>query len=147
MLVEYFIIGNGKLWDRLRAKLLEKAQAGVKIFIIFDDFGSVLVLPRHYERRLESMHENIKCIAFNRVMPLFAIHQNCRDHRKMFVIDDKIAFTGGLNLADEYIGEKIRFGDWKDSGVKVQGTAVNSFIVAFFDLWNAFRRGVMDTLR
>ena len=141
VLVEYFIIGNGKLWDRLRAKLLEKAQAGVKIYIIFDDFGSVLVLPRHYERYLESLHENIKAIAFNRVMPLWAIHQNSRDHRKMFVIDDKIAFTGGLNLADEYIGEKIRFGDWKDSGVKIQGGAVHSFIVMFFNLWNAFRKG------
>ncbi len=141
VLIEYFIIGNGKLWDRLRAKLLEKAQSGVKIYIIFDDFGSVLVLPRHYEKHLESLHENIKCIAFNRVMPVFAIHQNNRDHRKMFVIDDKIAFTGGLNLADEYIGERIRFGDWKDSGVKVQGNAVNSFIVMFFDLWNAFSKG------
>lgn len=138
VLIEYFIIGKGKLWERLKAKLLEKAESGVKIYIIFDDFGSVLVLPRHYEKRLESMHENIKCIAFNRVMPLFAIHQNNRDHRKMFVVDDKVAFTGGLNLADEYIGERIRFGDWKDSGVKVQGGAVNSFIVMFFDLWNAF---------
>lgn len=146
VLVEYFIIGNGKLWDRLREKLLEKARAGVKIYIIFDDFGSVLVLPRHYERQLERMHENIKCLAFNRVMPLFAIHQNSRDHRKMFVIDDKIAFTGGLNLADEYIGERIRFGDWKDSGIKVQGGAVHSFIVMFFNLWNAFRKGETQDL-
>ncbi len=140
VLIEYFIIGNGKLWDRLRAALLKKAEEGVKIYIIFDDFGSVLVLPRNYEKYLESLHENIKCIAFNRVMPLFAIHQNSRDHRKIFVIDDKIAFTGGLNLADEYIGELIRFGDWKDSGVKVTGTAVQTFIVMFFNFWNAFRK-------
>ncbi len=140
ILIEYFIIGEGALWDRLREALLKKAQAGVKIYIIFDDFGSVLVLPRKYENYMQSLHPNIKCMAFNRVLPLFAIHQNNRDHRKMFVIDDKIAFTGGLNLADEYIGELIRFGDWKDSGVKVTGGAVQSFIVMFFNLWNAFNK-------
>ena len=140
ILIEYFIIGEGVLWDRLRAALLKKAEEGVKIYIIFDDFGSVLVLPRKYENYMEALHPNIKCMAFNRVLPLFAIHQNNRDHRKMFVIDDKIAFTGGLNLADEYIGELVRFGDWKDSGVKVTGGAVQPFIVMFFNLWNAFNK-------
>ena len=66
------------------------------------------------------------------------MRQNNRDHRKLFVIDDKVAFTGGLNISDEYIGEIARFGDWKDSGVKVTGGAVQTFIVMFFDLWNAF---------
>lgn len=147
VLIEYFIIGNGKLWDRLRAALLKKAEEGVKIYIIFDDFGSVLVLPRNYDKYLEALHPNIKCIAFNRVMPVFAIHQNSRDHRKMFVIDDKIAFTGGLNLADEYIGELVRFGDWKDSGVKVTGTAVQTFIVMFFNFWNAFKKDSKISLK
>lgn len=140
ILIEYFIVGLGKMWDRLREVLLRKADEGVKIYIIFDDFGSVLVLPRYYDKTLEKMHPNIQCLAFNRVMPVFAVHQNCRDHRKMFVVDDKIAFTGGLNISDEYIGELIRFGDWKDSGVRVTGGAVRTFIVMFFDFWNAFRQ-------
>lgn len=139
ILIEYFIIGLGKMWDRLLSALLKKADEGVKIYIIFDDFGSVLVLPRHYDRTLEAMHPNIKCLSFNRVIPVFAVHQNCRDHRKMFVVDDKIAFTGGLNISDEYIGELIRFGEWKDSGVRVTGGAVRTFIVMFFNFWNAYK--------
>ena len=140
ILIEYFILSCGKLWDRLRAALLERADAGVQVYIIYDDFGSILHLPHDYGEYVETLHPNFHCLQFNKVIPLFAIRQNCRDHRKMFVVDDKVAFTGGLNLADEYIGEKIRFGTWKDSGVRVTGKAVTSFIVMFFDLWNAFNK-------
>lgn len=138
ILMEYFIVGGGKMWDRLRDVLVKKAQAGVRVYIIYDDFGSILHLPHDYNLYLEALHPNIKCMAFNHVIPVFAMRQNNRDHRKLFVIDDKVAFTGGLNISDEYIGEIIRFGDWKDSGVKVTGGAVQTFIVMFFDLWNAF---------
>ena len=138
ILMEYFILAGGKMWDRLREVLVKKAQAGVRVYIIYDDFGSILHLPHDYNLYLEALHPNIKCMAFNHVVPVFAMRQNNRDHRKLFVIDDKVAFTGGLNIADEYIGELIRFGDWKDSGVKVTGGAVQTFIVMFFDLWNAF---------
>ena len=140
ILVEYFILAGGKLWDRLRELLLRKAQEGVKIYLIYDDFGSILHLPHDYELYMEALHPNIKCMAFNHVIPVFAMRQNNRDHRKLFVIDNKVAFTGGLNLADEYIGEIVRFGDWKDSGVMVRGGAAQSFTVTFCDLWNAFNK-------
>ena len=112
---------------------------GVKIYVIYDDFGSLLVLPPKYDRYLESLHENIRCLAFNRVMPVFSAQVNNRDHRKMTVVDGKVAFTGGMNLADEYIDEKVRFGHWKDSAVRVTGGAVNSFVFAFFNVYNAYK--------
>lgn len=140
ILVEYFILSGGKLWDRLREVLLRKAQAGVKVYLIYDDFGSIMHLPHYYDRYMEALHPNIKCMAFNHVIPVFAMRQNNRDHRKLFVIDNKVAFTGGLNLADEYVGELIRFGDWKDSGVKLRGSSAQSFTVMFCDLWNAFNK-------
>ena len=115
LLVEYFIIAGGKLWDEMLTVLLKKAVQGVKIYIVYDDFGSLFVLPPKYDRYLESLHENIRCVAFNRVRPIFSARMNNRDHRKILVVDGEVAFTGGINLADEYIGEKRRFGYWKDS--------------------------------
>ncbi|MBQ4270174.1 MAG: cardiolipin synthase [Clostridia bacterium] len=144
ILVEYFIIAGGKMWERLLKVLLKKAEQGVQIRIVYDDFGSIFVLPPKYERYLEALHENVRAMAFNNVIPVFAVRLNNRDHRKIFVVDGKVAFTGGVNIADEYIGEKIRFGHWKDAGVKVTGSAVNSFTVMFFDLWNAFYREKED---
>lgn len=138
ILMEYFILAGGKMWDRLREILIQKAQAGVKVYVIYDDFGSILHLPHDYELYMEALHPNIQCMAFNHVIPVFAMRQNNRDHRKLFAVDNDVAFTGGLNVADEYIGELIRFGEWKDSGVKVTGAAVQTFTVMFFDLWNAF---------
>lgn len=138
ILVQYFIIASGKMWNGILKKLLEKAEQGVKIFVIYDDFGTIFNLPPDYDKYLQSLHQNIKCFAFNEVVPVFAVRMNNRDHRKILVVDGKTAFTGGVNLADEYIGEKIRFGHWKDSGVKITGSAVNSFTVIFFDTWNAF---------
>ena len=139
ILVEYFIIAHGKMWGELLKLLLQKAEEGVQIRILYDDFGCMTTLPPDYDRYLESLNENIRCLSFNKVIPLLTVRMNNRDHRKMLVIDGEIAFTGGINLADEYIGEKRRFGYWKDSGLKITGGAVNSFTQAFFDLWNAFR--------
>ena len=139
ILVEYFIIAHGKMWNEILKILLEKAEQGVKIRIIYDDFGCMMTLPPDYDKYLESLHENIKCMTFNDVVPLFAVRMNNRDHRKILVIDGKTAFTGGINLADEYIGEKKRFGYWKDTGIKVTGAPVRSFTEMFFYIWNAFR--------
>ena len=138
ILVEYFIIAHGKMWNEILKILLEKAQQGVQIRVIYDDFGCMMTLPPKYERYLESLSPNIKCITFNNVVPLFAVRMNNRDHRKILVIDGKVAFTGGINLADEYIAEKERFGYWKDTGVKITGNAVQSFTQTFFEMWNAF---------
>ena len=144
ILLEYFIIANGKMWNEIRKVLLEKAACGVKIYIIYDDFGCMVTLPPKYDQYLESLSENIKCMPFNEVVPLFAVRMNNRDHRKMLVVDVKTAFTGGVNLADEYIAEKRRFGYWKDSGLKITGAPVRSFVQAFAYMWNAFRKDKID---
>ena len=140
ILLDYFIIAPGKMWGEILEILLEKAKQGVQIRILYDDFGCMMHLPPKYELYLESLHENIRCMTFNNVVPFFDVRMNNREHRKIMVIDGKTAFTGGINLADEYIGEKRRFGYWKDTGVKICGDAVNSFTVMFFDLWNAIRK-------
>ena len=138
--LEYFIIAHGRMWNEILKLLVEKANLGVKVRIIYDDFGCMMTLPPRYNEYLESLHENIKCMTFNDVVPFFAVRMNNRDHRKMLVIDGKVAFTGGYNLADEYIGEKRRFGYWKDSGLKITGASVQSFTRMFLDLWNAFAK-------
>ena len=140
ILLEYFIIAHGLMWSTVSKMLLEKAMQGVQVRIIYDDFGCMMTLPPHYEKYLEGLHENIKCLNFNPVVPLFAVRMNNRDHRKILVIDGKVAFTGGINLADEYIAQKQRFGYWKDSGLRITGSAVRSFTQMFFYLWNAFRK-------
>ncbi len=139
ILLEYFIIAHGKMWGEMLKILLQKAEEGVQIRIIYDDFGCMTTLPPGYDRYLQSLHENIRALSFNEVVPLFALRMNNRDHRKILVIDGKVAFTGGVNLADEYIGEIRRFGYWKDSGVKIVGSGAQSFVRMFFDIWNAFR--------
>ena len=144
ILVEYFIIAHGLMWGTIKKALLAKAMQGVQIRIIYDDFGCMMTLPPNYERYMESLHENIKCMTFNTVVPLFAVRMNHRDHRKMLVIDGKVAFTGGINLADEYIAQKERFGYWKDTGLKITGDSVRSFTEMFFYLWNAFRKDKED---
>lgn len=138
--LEYFIIAHGKMWSEILKVLLEKATQGVEIKIIYDDFGCMMTLPPRYEKYLEDLHENIKCLSFNSVVPFFSLKMNNRDHRKLMIIDGKTAFTGGINLADEYIAEKRRFGYWKDTVLKIEGEAVNSFTVMFVYLWNAFRK-------
>lgn len=140
ILVEYFIIAHGKMWNEILKILLQKAQQGVKVRILYDDFGCMMRLPPKYDAYLEGLHENIKCLAFNKVAPVFTVRVNNRDHRKILVVDNAVAFTGGFNLADEYIGEKKRFGYWKDAGVKITGEAVRSFTQMFFYLWNACRK-------
>lgn len=144
ILLEYFILAHGKMWSEILQILLEKAMQGVKIRIIYDDFGCMLTLSPKYSRYLEGLHENIRCLQFNKVIPFFALRMNHRDHKKIMVIDGKVGFTGGINLADEYIDEKKRFGYWKDTGVKITGESVRSMTKSFFYVWNAFRKDKED---
>ncbi len=146
ILLDYFIIAHGKMWEEILKRLLEKAEQGVKVRIIYDDFGCMMTLPPKYDRYLESLHKNIRCMTFNNVVPIFAVRMNNRDHRKITVVDGRVAFTGGINLADEYINEKKRFGYWKDTGVKITGDSVRSFVEMFFYLWNAFRKDKEDVI-
>ena len=144
ILMEYFIVAGGKMWSDILKLLLQKADEGVKIKIIYDDFGSILCLPPYYWSYLESLHKNIKCLTFNKVYPIFSARYNHRDHRKIFVVDGKEAFTGGVNIADEYIDEKKRFGYWKDTGIRVRGLAVESFTRTFLEIWLAFKEPKLD---
>ena len=138
ILMEYFIIAHGKMWRETLSILLKKAMQGVQIRIIYDDFGSMLTVQPKYDRYLNSLHKNIRCIKFNKVVPFFSLRMNHRDHKKILIIDGKVGFTGGINLADEYIGEKQRFGHWKDSGVKITGESVRSLSKSFFYVWKAY---------
>ena len=132
--MEYFIISEGYLWDTVLEILKEKAAAGVDVRLIYDDFGCVTTLPYQYYKSLQQM--GIQCAAFNQFRPVLNVILNNRDHRKIAVIDGHTAFTGGINLADEYINRKERFGHWKDSGICLHGEAVWSFTVMFLQMWS-----------
>ena len=140
--MEYFIISEGYLWDTVLEILKEKAAAGVDVRLIYDDFGCVTTLPYQYYKSLQQM--GIKCAAFNQFRPVLNVILNNRDHRKIAVIDGHTAFTGGINLADEYINRKERFGHWKDSGICLHGEAVWSFTVMFLQMWNITERQPED---
>ena len=135
--LEFFIVSQGKMWQGVEDILRRKAVQGVDVRLIYDDFGSLLGLPKDFVVRMERAH--IRCIPFNPVVPLLSLVMNHRDHRKIVVIDGKVAYTGGINLADEYINAITRFGYWKDAGLRIEGAAVWNFTVTFLDFWNAFR--------
>ena len=136
--LEYFIIEEGVMWSKILEILKKKAAQGVDVRVIYDDFGCFLTLPPSYSKQLQAL--GIKCMVFNKFHPFLTCLQNNRDHRKIAVIDGKIAYTGGINLADEYIGEKIRFGTWKDSAVRLCGDAAWSFTVMFLQAWELLTR-------
>lgn len=135
--MEYFIVGEGKMWDSILEVLEEKARAGLDVRFIYDDFGCISLLPAKYSRILEA--KGIKSFAFNPFIPLWSLVMNNRDHRKIAVIDGHTAFSGGVNLADEYINKKVRFGHWKDTGFMLKGEAVWNYTVMFLRMWNAYR--------
>lgn len=136
--IEYFIISEGIMWNTILDILVEKAKQGVDVRIIFDDMGNIALLPPKYEKKLEELNENIKCFAFNSVVPLVAMRMNNRDHRKIMVIDGNVAYNGGINLADEYINHNSPYGHWKDTGVRLCGSAVWSFTAMFLEMWNSY---------
>ena len=135
--LEFFIVKTGIMWDGVETILKRKAAAGVDVRLIYDDFGSLLGLPTDFVVRME--RSRIRCIPFNPVVPLVSLVMNHRDHRKIVVVDGTIGYTGGVNLADEYINAKERFGYWKDTALRLEGAAVWNFTVMFLNFWNAFR--------
>ena len=140
--LEYFIIEEGEMWDSVLDILKEKAAAGVDVRVIYDDVGCLGKLPANYYKKLEK--HGIKCLVFNPFVPVISLVMNNRDHRKILVIDGHTVFTGGINLADEYINHRVRFGHWKDSGVMLRGAAVWNFTVMFLEIWNAYRHDDED---
>ncbi len=131
--LEYFIIQEGIMWNEVLEILANKARSGVDVRVIFDDIGCFILLPKNYHKKLQSM--GIKCTIFNPFRPMLSSIQNNRDHRKIAVIDGKTAFTGGINLADEYINKIDKHGHWKDAAIMVKGEAVWSFTLFFLQMW------------
>ena len=131
--LEYFIIQEGVMWNQILEVLKDKAAQGITVRVLYDDLGCFLKLPKDYDQQLEAL--GIQCRVFNRFKPVLASMQNNRDHRKIAVIDGKVAFTGGINLADEYINAIERFGHWKDASVLVRGKAAWSMTVMFLQMW------------
>lgn len=137
ILIEYFIIAEGDVWDAVLKVLTEKAAQGVDVRVMYDDVGSVRVLPANYHKVLEA--RGIKCGVFQPFRPVLSIHQNNRDHRKLCIIDGQVGFVGGLNMADEYANRIKRFGYWKDSALMLRGGAVWSLTVIFLCMWEFVR--------
>ncbi len=132
--LEYFIIAKGAFWNGILSILKRKVAEGVEVRVVYDDIGSMGRVRAGYPRTLEKA--GIKCKKFNPFVPVISNVHNNRDHRKIAVIDGKIAYTGGLNLADEYVNLEQPYGYWKDSAVRLEGAGVKSFIVMFLKVWH-----------
>ena len=131
--LEYFIIGFGEMWQKTLDILSEKAKNGVEIRILYDDIGTINLLPIDFPQQMTGL--GIKTAVFNPYKPSLDTFLNYRDHRKFAIIDGKVAFTGGINIADEYINRKERFGFWEDSSVMLDGDAVKKVTVLFLEMW------------
>jgi len=134
LFLEFFIIDKGRMWDELLGLLKQKAAEGIDIRLMYDGFGTQFAMPMQYFDKLREY--GIQCRVFNGFKPFLSSSQNNRDHRKIVVIDGHTAFTGGINIADEYINQKVRFGHWKDGGMMCRGDAAWSFTVMFLQLWH-----------
>ena len=130
--LEYFIIQEGKMWNTILDILRQKAAEGVDVRVIYDDMGCIMILPTGYDRTLEQM--GIKCRIFNPFVPILSSRFNTRDHRKICVIDGNVGFTGGINLADEYINAYEKHGHWKDTSILLKGEAVFNLTVMFLSM-------------
>jgi len=140
--MEFFIVHDGRMLDAILGILEEKAKQGVEIRFMYDGTNVLWNLPNFFPDILKG--KGIKCKMFAPIRPIFSNHYNNRDHRKILVIDGKVAFTGGINLADEYINEKERFGHWKDAGAMIKGEAVERFTYMFLEMWDESERQPED---
>ena len=136
--LEYFILEEGYMWGKILEILVEKAKAGVDVRVMYDGTCEITTLPHDYTKRLENL--GIRSKMFSPLMPLVSTYFNYRDHRKILVIDGRVAFNGGVNLADEYINRKEKFGHWKDTAIMLEGKAAESFALMFLQMWNVTER-------
>lgn len=143
--LEYFIVQEGVMWDTILEILKRKAAEGVTVRLLYDDFGCFALLPKDYPKILKQY--GIECAIFNPFRPFLTIKQNNRDHRKIVSIDGKVAFTGGINLADEYINVKEKHGHWKDASVMVEGKAAWSFTLMFLQMWELVNKTDEDYMQ
>ncbi len=140
--LEFFIIKNGRMWDELKTILLQKAKEGLDVRLIYDDMGCMGMIPYNTYKDLEK--QGVKTQRFSPFTPILSIQHNARDHRKMCVIDGVIGYTGGLNIADEYINVTHPLGHWKDTGIRMQGEAVYQLCLLFLQTWGYYRKGDID---
>ena len=136
--LEYFIVGEGVMWGRILEILARKAAEGLDVRVLYDGTCEFSTLPHDYPKRLRKL--GVACKMFAPVSPFVSTHYNYRDHRKILVIDGHTAFTGGVNLADEYINRVEKHGHWKDAALMVQGEAVKSFTLMFLQMWDIDQR-------
>ena len=132
--MEYFIVEESYMWNSILELLEDKVKKGVEVRFMYDGMCSLSLLPYDYPEFIKG--KGIKCKMFSPIKPVLSTAQNNRDHRKILVIDGKIAFNGGINLGDEYINRIERFGHWKDTAVMLKGDAVKSFTLMFLQMWN-----------
>ena len=140
--MEYFIVEHGVMWDAILQVLETKAAEGVEVRFMYDGMGNLFTLPHGYEKAMQE--KGIQCKIFAPVRPALSSYQNNRDHRKICVIDGHTAFTGGVNLADEYINQRVRFGHWKDTAVMLKGEAVWNMTAMFLHMWNVITNNRED---
>ncbi len=139
--LEYFIVEEGTMWNTILEILERKIKQGVEVRLMYDDLGCLLTLPRHYDRQLRE--KGLQVCVFNPFNSILSPRFNNRDHRKICIIDGKTGFTGGINLADEYINAYAKHGHWKDTGVCLRGSAVWGMTVQYLALWG-FASGPVD---
>lgn len=133
--LEFFMIeSDGIFWNKVLDVLKRKAAQGVEVRLLYDDLGCVAILPRRYYKTLIDM--GIQVRVFGRVTPFLSLLYNNRDHRKIVVVDGRVAFSGGFNLCDEYINAIEKFGHWKDNAIRIEGEAVKQFTLMFLQMWN-----------
>ena len=140
--MEYHAIEDEEAWHRIQTVLEDRVKAGVEVRIFYDDMGSIWFVNMDFATKLKSL--GIKCRVFNPILPGLNMFLNNRDHRKITVIDGKVAYTGGYNLANEYFNITHPYGIWKDTGIRMEGDAVKSMTVAFLEMWNALREQDVD---
>ena len=133
--MEYHAIEDAEAWQRIQRVLEERARAGVEVRVFYDDMGSIWFINTDFIKRMEAL--GIRCRVFNPLAPGLNFFLNNRDHRKITVIDGRVGFTGGYNLANEYFNLTHPYGQWKDTGIRLEGDAVRSLTVTFLEMWNA----------
>ena len=132
--MEYFIVYNGEWWKRIEEVLIKKAAEGVDVRLLVDDFGCLYMGVRKLKKQLKE--KGIKLCSFAPLeQRIGSLSFNYRNHQKITVIDSTIAYTGGINLADEYINQLDRFGHWKDTAIRMEGAAVYSMTATFMEMW------------
>ena len=140
--LEFFMIEEGRFWNSILEILERKAKEGLDVRLIYDDFGCVALLPRKYHVLLNK--KGIKTKKYAAISPFLSTHLNNRDHRKMIIVDGKIAMSGGVNLCDEYINAYEKYGHWKDNGFIIRGDAVYNYVLMFLQIWYTMAKGALQ---